>query len=131
MVLKATLQKECPKQSLPIPKVTSETVVPRCSSLRPATLFKRNFKTGIFCEYCETFTKSFFYRTPPVASVDLLFWIKNNVGWFLLRFLDLVIVRYLHIISRNHFNMLLLINLQKKLVQSKAMPLFCCYLFWY
>ena len=73
MVLKATLQKESPKQSLPIPKVTSETVIPRCSSLRHATLFKRNFKTGIFCEHCETFTKSFFYRTPPVASVDHLF----------------------------------------------------------
>ena len=108
------------KQSLPIPKVTSEAVVPRRSSLRPATLFRRNFKTGIFCEYCKTFTKSFFYRTPPVASADLLFWIKNNVEWFLPRFVDLVIVRYLHMISRNHFNMLLLINLQKKLVQSKA-----------
>ena len=68
----------------------------------------------IYCEYCEIFAKSFFYRTPPVdLSVDLFFLIKNNVGWFLLRFLDLIIVRYLHIISRNYSNTLLLINLRK------------------
>ena len=49
-----------------------------------------------------------------MASVDLLFLIKNNVGWFLLkRLVDLVRVRYAHIISRNHSNTLLLINLQK------------------
>ena len=113
MVLKATLQKESPKQSLP--KVTSEATVHRCSSsLWPATLFNRDFNAGIFCECCKIFTKSFFYRTPPVASVDLFFLIKNNVGWFLLsKFVDLVIVRYLHIITRNHSNTLLLINLQK------------------
>ena len=36
--------------------------------------------------------------------------IKNTVGWLLLeRFVDLTIVRYLLIISRNHFNKLLLI----------------------
>ena len=49
MVLKATLQKERPKQSLP--KVTSEAEVRRCSSadvLRPATLFKKDFNTGAF-----------------------------------------------------------------------------------
>ena len=112
MVLKATLQKQSPKQSLP--KVTSEAAVCRCLSLHPATLFKRYFNTGFFCEYCKIFTKSFFYRTPPVAYVDLLFLIKNIVGWFLLRrFVDLVIVWYLHIISRNRPNTLLLINLQK------------------
>ena len=56
-------------------------------------------------------TNSFFYRTPPVASVDLLFLIKNNMVWFLLkRFVDMVKVRYFHIISRNHSNTLLLIS---------------------
>ena len=50
----------------------------------------------------------FFYRAPPVPSVDLLFLIKNSAGWFLLkRFVDLFIVRYLHIISRNHSKTLL------------------------
>ena len=50
---------------------------------------------------------AFFYRTPPVASVDLLL-IKNNVAWFLLqRFVDRFRVRYLHILSRNHSNKLL------------------------
>ena len=76
------------------------------------------------CEYGEIFTNSFFHRTPPVVSVHLFFLIKNNVEWFLLkRFVDFVMVRYLHIISRNHCNMLLLINLQKtkKLFQSKAL----------
>ena len=29
----------------------------------------------------------------PAASVDLLFLIKSNVGWFLLKRVDLVIVR--------------------------------------
>ena len=38
----------------------------------------------------------------------------KNKGWFLLkRFVDLVRVCYLHIISRNHYNTLLLLNLQK------------------
>ena len=48
------------------------------------------------CEYCKIFTNSFCYRSPPVASVDLLFLIKNDVGWSLLKkFVDLVRVRYL------------------------------------
>ena len=75
MVLKATVQKKSPKQLLP--KVTSEAAVCRCSSkyvfleisqyrqktsvleslfskvagltaLKPATLFKRDFNTGVF-----------------------------------------------------------------------------------
>ena len=84
-------------------------------ALRPAQVFSS--------EYCEIFTNSFFYRTPRVTSADLLFLIKNNAGWFLLkRFVDLVRVRYLEIIIRNHSSTLLLINLQKrKLVQSKAL----------
>ena len=40
--------------------------------------------------------------------------IKSNVGWFLLkRFVDLVIVRFLHMISRSHSNTLLLMDVQK------------------
>ena len=51
------------------------------------------------------------------ASADLSFLIKNNVGWFLQkRFKDLFKVRY--IVSRNHSNTFLLINLQK----SKTCP---------
>ena len=37
-----------------------------------------------------------FDSKPPVASVDLLFLIKSNVGWFLLKRADLVIVRIIY-----------------------------------
>ena len=37
-----------------------------------------------------------FYSKPPVASVDLLFLIESNVGWFLLKRVDLVIVRVIY-----------------------------------
>ena len=77
-------------------------------------IFKRDFSTGVSCEYCKSFTNSFFYRTHPMASVDLLFLIKINVKWFLpKKFVDLVRVHYLQIISRNHSSTLLLINLRK------------------
>ena len=74
----------------------------------------------------QNFYEQLFYGTSPVASVNLFFLIKNNVGWFLVKsFVDLITVRYLRIISRNHSNTPLLINLQKtrkqKLVQSKAL----------
>ena len=85
---------------------------------------KRNLKetsTQVFsCEYCQIFTDSCCYRTPPMASVDLLFLIKNNVGWLLLkRFIYLVRVCYLHVSSRNHSNTLLLIILQKRKICPK------------
>ena len=38
----------------------------------------------------------FFDSKPPMASVDLLFLIKSNVGWFLLKRVDLVIVRVIY-----------------------------------
>ena len=38
----------------------------------------------------------FFYSKPLVASVDLLFLIKSNVGWFLLKRVDLVIVQVIY-----------------------------------
>ena len=41
--------------------------------------------------------EKFFDSKPPVASVDLLFLIKSNLGWFLLKRVDLIIVRVLMI----------------------------------
>ena len=38
----------------------------------------------------------FFYSKPPLASADLLFLIKSNEGWFLLKKVDLVIVRVIY-----------------------------------
>ena len=53
--------------------------------------------TQVFsCEYCELFTKSFSERKPPVASVNLLFLTKSNVEWFLLKSVDLFIVRVIY-----------------------------------
>ena len=63
MVLKATLQKERPKQSLP--KVTSEAAVHRCSStnvLWPITLFKRDFNTGAFLRILRNFYEKLFLK---------------------------------------------------------------------
>ena len=77
------------------------------------------FKASALESLFNKVTNNFFYRTPLVASVDLLFLIKNNMGWFLLKsFVDMVRVRYFHIISRNHSNMLLLISL----VKTKTCP---------
>ena len=38
----------------------------------------------------------FFDSKSPVASVDLLFLIKSNVGWFLLKMVDLLIVHVIY-----------------------------------
>ena len=54
-------------------------------------LFKRDFNIGVFL-------KSFFDRKLPVTSVDLIFLTKRNVGWFLLKRVDLVIVRIIYTI---------------------------------
>ena len=101
MFLKATLQKESPNQSLP--KVSSEAAVRKCSS----KLFFRNFPmfsgtaleslfnkvTGLLQHMCFLVSiAKLFDRKFPVASVDLLFIIKSNVGWFLLIKVDLFIV---------------------------------------
>ena len=90
---------------------------------------KRDFNTSVFLRILRSFTKQIFlYNTYGGCcrqfdkvtvkwwvSSDLFFLIETkNVGWFLLkRHVDLVRVCYLHIISRNHSNTLLLINLQK------------------
>ena len=43
--------------------------------------------------------KGFFDRKPSVAPDDLLFLTKSNVRWFLLKSVDLVIVRVIYILS--------------------------------
>ena len=53
------------------------------------TLFKETSTQVFFCDYREIFTKIFFDRKPPVASVDLLLLNKSNVGWFLLKRVEL------------------------------------------
>ena len=66
-----------------------------------------------------------------LASVDLLFLIKNTMWVSTKRFVDLVRVCSSHIIiSRNHFNTFLLINMQKKNL-SKVKHCSHGYLFWY
>ena len=71
----------------------------KLQALWSATLFERDLTRVFFsCEYCEIFTKSFLNRKPPVAYVDFLFLTKSNVGWFLLKRVDLVIVRVIYIL---------------------------------
>ena len=95
---------------------------------RPAILSKRDFNTDVFSECCEIFKHIFFQEHLRAAasifksesqyynywaSADLLFLIKNNVGWFLLRrFVDLIRVYSLLITSGNHSNRFM-IDLQK------------------
>ena len=39
------------------------------ADLRPATLLKKESVAQVFyCEFCEIFRNTFFYRTPPVAA---------------------------------------------------------------
>ena len=78
------------------------------------------FLTGVSFQYCEIFPNSFFYRPPPLASVDLLFFLKNNV-----------FKSTLFSISRNHSNTLLLINLQNTRNLSQVKHYNKGYLFWY
>ena len=78
------------------------------------------------CEYCKIFKKTYFeehLRTAASALliINLVIIIgsslvnqKHNLGWFLLRrFVDLVRIYSLLIISRNHSNRFLLLDLQK------------------
>ena len=74
-------------------------------------LYLKETSTQMFsCEYCEIFTSRFFFRTQFGGTVmgicrSSLLNQKHNAGRFLLRrFVDLVRVCYLHIISRNHSN---------------------------
>ena len=121
MVFKATFQKESPKQSLP--KVSSAAAVHRCSSKQVllkfsnihrktsgVTLIKLQTSTQVFsCGYCEFFTKNVFGGICRSSLLNqkqcrMLSSEKGRSGHS---------TRYLHIISRNHSNTLLLINLQK------------------
>ena len=65
-ILNTSLQKESPKQSLP--KVTSEVAVRKYSSLRPATLFKRDFNRRFFVGIAKFLRKAFFMK---------------HLGWYL------------------------------------------------
>ena len=103
MVLKATVQKERPKQSLP--KVTSEAsfrniyrktseilqysqkkhlcwglILINLQALRPTTLFKKDFITGVSCEYYDIYTNtnSFFYGTLRLLLL-LVWWSSCSV----------------------------------------------------
>ena len=118
MVLKTTFQKECPEQSLfkigvfrNFPIFTGKL----CWSLTTVRL--------CCVDYCEIFTKSFFDRKSPVASVDLLFLIKSNVGWFLLKRVDLVIVRVIYtlLVETIPTRFYWLTCRKQKLVQSKPL----------
>ena len=56
-----------------------------------------NKVTGLLQHMCFLVNiAKFFDSKSPVASVDLLFLIKSNVGWFLLKRVDLVIVRVIY-----------------------------------
>ena len=65
----------------------------------------------------------FFDSKSPVASVDLLFLIKSNVGWFLLKRVDLVIVRVIYtlLVETIPTRFYWLTCRKQKLVQSKSL----------
>ena len=112
MVLKATLQKESPNQSFP--KVSSEAAVRRCSSklvfykfpkiYRKTSVLESLFNKGaglttsthVFLWILRNLLNAAKFFKPPVASADLLFLIKSNVGCFQLKRVDLVIVRVIY-----------------------------------
>ena len=56
---------------------------------------------------------------------------KQNVGWFLLRIVDLLRICLLYIISRHYFNTLLFINQQKRKTCPRNKYCRKDYLFWY
>ena len=65
----------------------------------------------------------FFDRKPPVADVNLLFLIKSNVGWFLLKMVDLLIVRVIYtlLVETIPTRFYWLTCRNQKLVQSKPL----------
>ena len=118
-----------------------------CVSYRPGGMqfyWKETPIQMFSCEYWEIFKNTFFekhLRTAAsvlliikvVASIGHLFLIKNitrdDSKPFTKRFADLVRVYSLLIISRNHSNTFLLLDLQKNRIEVK----YCNkgYLFWY
>ena len=104
MVLKATLQKESPNQSHP--KVSSEAgvyadVLQNRSSRNFPIFTGKHLCWSLFLIKLMAYFNTcflvniakFFDSKSPVASVDRLFLIKSNVRRFLLKRVDLVIVR--------------------------------------
>ena len=65
----------------------------------------------------------FFDSKPPMASVNLLFLIKSNVGWFLLERVDLVIVRVIYtlLVETIPTRFYWLTRKNEKLVQNKPL----------
>ena len=93
---------------------------------RSAILFKRDSNTGVFLWILQNFQEQLFWRASTNGcfsvsnhKVSNKYWAyflnqKHDVGWFLLRrFVDLVRLYSLLIISRNHSNTFLLLDLQK------------------
>ena len=114
------------------------TVKHLCWSLFLIKLKKEEAPTQVFSyEYSEIFQNGFLYRTTTsggcfcqldkVANCSVLGICrpslinqKHNIGWFLLKkIVHLCKAFSLHIISRNHSNTFLLINMQKAKTCSK------------
>ena len=93
---------------------------------RPTILLKRDSNTDIFLEYCETFKnicfKEYLRTAASVLLIQKLVIITEHLPSLpqcgMVRFVDLVRVHSLLIISRNHSNTFLL---KPKLVQSKIL----------
>ena len=143
MALKTTLQKGSPNQSLPIKSLQKQTygdVLQNrffrnfpiftgkhlCWSLffnkvagRKASLYLKETWTRVFL----WILRNFLIVKPPVASVDLLFLIKSNVGWFLLQRVDLVIVRVIYtlLVETIPTRFYWLTRKNEKLVQNKPL----------
>ena len=109
MVLKATVQKEISKPSLPQVKLTW--------GRDGLELWKSN------CPEVHCGTLDSYFRSNDLVSASADFLFLYNVGWLQLRrFVDLLRVRSLHSISRNHPNTLCWPTCRKqKFVQSNIL----------
>ena len=67
---------------------------------------------------------NFFNSKPPVASVDLLFLIESNVRWFLLKRVDIVIVRVIYtlLVETISTRFYWLTYRNQKLLQNEPLP---------
>ena len=86
---------------------------------RKASLYLKETWTRVFL----WILRNFLIVKPPVASVDLLFLIKSNVGWFLLQRVDLVIVRVIYtlLVETIPTRFYWLTRKNEKLVQNKPL----------
>ena len=86
-------------------------------------------RTPILKNICERLLLNFSHKVSNKYWTSLLNR-QHNVGWFLLRrFVDLVTIYSLLTVKRNHFNTILLLDLQKN--RSKVKYCSKDYLFWY